>query len=265
MAWWKAGRGLLLTAALALMVWFLRRGDTIVVGVFAGAINLEKRSHYVRETWARQFPLLIFGTNAPLTHPSLREHWDIVSVLGEGQRYYGIPKNDSGRPGWVVLPLLEKMRAFSAEWYVQADDDTYMFRDRLEKVLAKYDPAVPSILGCPCRNDNLTKPYFPGPLLLTRARHFPCGGGGFALSRALMDNLPDVSRCELFVVSDITLMECMHRQNISLTHERAFCTQRFKPKGWPNISFETSTEVAFHNIFGPEMYMVRQMYSDYIH
>lgn len=62
------------------------------------------------------------------------------------------------------------------EWFIKADDDTYMHMERLRKTLSVFDPSIPMILGKPYAS-KCTGVDGPGPLWRDFVTVTFCHGG----------------------------------------------------------------------------------------
>lgn len=91
----------------------------------------------------------------------------------------------------------------SVNWYLKADDDTYVIMENLKLLLCQYDPSKPVYLGHPGKSPILKK-------------RFNSGGAGYVLSKAavgvLLNKITDhLAVCrEDGVMEDVTIGECLH-------------------------------------------------------
>merc|ERR1712216_1060132 len=63
----------------------------------------------------------------------------------------GDPLHNNLGDARYVPALFQLSRSIQADWYVLADDDTYLFLGRLRKVLANFDPQESLFFGVPSR------------------------------------------------------------------------------------------------------------------
>ncbi|CAK0865760.1 unnamed protein product [Prorocentrum cordatum] len=109
---------------------------------------------------------------------------------------------------------LEYMRAHPsivgrAKWVILADDDTWVYVDRLLGFVADHDPAVP-VLFTYVLSDAHVLGY-----------DYPCGGAGMLLSAAAYELVaprlltPD---CPLIQYNDLTLGFCVHAHGVPMVH-----------------------------------------------
>ena len=180
--------------------------------------RLQIRAAVVRDTWARRCNKVLFVSDEDnATFP--------VINFGTGK----------GREHLTA----RTMRAFDyiyehhiddADWFLKADDDTYVILENLRHLLSKYSPNDPIYFGYPFNT-------------LVRQGYFS-GGAGYVLSREALKRFGnrDSKLCaEDGGGEDVELGRCMERLNVSLGDSR----DQFGRTRFHCISLEDTLERKF--------------------
>uniref|UniRef100_A0A8C0U1H0 N-acetylgalactosaminide beta-1,3-galactosyltransferase n=1 Tax=Cyanistes caeruleus TaxID=156563 RepID=A0A8C0U1H0_CYACU len=95
--------------------------------------NLESRARYVRDTWARRCNVAVFVSSEPAPHfPAV----GLGVAEGRGQLY---------RKTIRALQYVHRQHRASADWFLKADDDTFVVLDNLRWLLAAHPPHGPDL------------------------------------------------------------------------------------------------------------------------
>lgn len=137
--------------------------------------NHNSKAIHVMKTWAKRCTVAFFVSTQPFAN-----HTTIV-----------FPKNESRNILWGKTKLGFK-HAYDqyfdqADWFVKADDDTYMIMENLRFMLLDKDPAAPVYFGCKY------KPHV--------SKGYMSGGAGYVLSKEALrrfveESLPNSQLCK---------------------------------------------------------------------
>ena len=62
--------------------------------------------------------------------------------------WVGYETNDLGRLAQQTVNFFSHYSSNDADWFLKADDDTYVIVDNLRRVLRDHDPTKPEYMGC---------------------------------------------------------------------------------------------------------------------
>lgn len=158
----------------------------------------------IKATWARNVNLIWFSTEA--TFP------DTVVVSVEPNTYMNIfPRV---LKVWAKVYMRQRY-----DWYIRIWPDNYVFSERLERLLAKYDPSVPQVIGRLHTNQN--------------GETYVSGGAGWAVSRAALEawdvhHGPSFENCRkphwleenLEFAEDVIISNCLNSSGVKLVERR---------------------------------------------
>ncbi|KAL7746954.1 hypothetical protein RI367_007666 [Sorochytrium milnesiophthora] len=139
-----------------------------------------------------------------------------------------------------MVPLLWKAASKDVQWFLLGDDDTLWLPDNLLELLNKYDPTQPWYLGSVSENPRFRDIF---------GTHFAYGGGGVAVSRALMEKIVPLhdeclERYKDVFGGDGRLGECIQYAGHHLTHEPGF--NQFDLKEMHDIKSYLSSHLSLH-------------------
>ncbi|XP_067873771.1 chondroitin sulfate synthase 1 [Heterodontus francisci] len=175
----------------------------VYVGVMSAKKYLRSRAVAAQRTWARHIPGRVEffsseGSDLSLPLP-------LVALPGVDDSYP--PQKKS----FLMLKYMAERHLQHFEWFVRADDDTYIRGERLESFLRGLNSSQPLYLG----QTGLGTPQELGKLALEPGENFCMGGPGVILSRELLRRvLPHIGQClrEMYTThEDLEVGRCVRR------------------------------------------------------
>ncbi|XP_078097722.1 chondroitin sulfate synthase 1 [Mustelus asterias] len=175
----------------------------LYVGVMSAQKYLRSRALAAQRTWARHIPGRVEffsseGSDLSLPLP-------LVALPGVDDSYP--PQKKS----FLMLKYMAERHLQHFEWFVRADDDTYIRGERLERFLRGLNSSQPLYLG----QTGLGTPAELGKLALEPGDNFCMGGPGVILSRELLRRvLPHIGQClrEMYTThEDLEVGRCVRR------------------------------------------------------
>ncbi|XP_067827755.1 LOW QUALITY PROTEIN: chondroitin sulfate synthase 1 [Heptranchias perlo] len=173
------------------------------VGVMSAQKYLRSRAVAAHRTWARHIPGKVEffsseGSDLSLPLP-------LVALPGVDDTYP--PQKKS----FLMLKYMAERHLQHFEWFVRADDDTYIRGERLERFLRGLNSSQPLYLG----QTGLGTPEELGKLALEPGENFCMGGPGVILSRELLRRVvPHIGQClrEMYTAhEDLEVGRCVRR------------------------------------------------------
>lgn len=157
-----------------------------------GPNNLEKKARHVKFTWSRHCNVVVFMSsvddpNFPTVGLGTKE--------GRDQLY------------WKTIRAFHyayEHHLDEADWFLKADDDTYVIVDNLRLVLASHSPDEPVYFG------RRFKPYV--------KQGYMSGGAGYVLSKEALRRFVDGFKSEKCThtssVEDLAMGQCMQKMGV---------------------------------------------------
>lgn len=164
----------------------------ILCWVMTGPNNLEKKARHVKATWSRHCNIVIFMSSVDdPDFPTV----GLGTKEGRDQLY------------WKTIRAFHyayEHHANEADWFLKADDDTFVVVDNLRWVLANHSADEPIYFG------RRFKPYM--------KQGYMSGGAGYVLSREALKRFVEgfkTKTCTHFTsVEDLALGQCMEKMGV---------------------------------------------------
>uniref|UniRef100_A0A8C2I8F2 N-acetylgalactosaminide beta-1,3-galactosyltransferase n=1 Tax=Cyprinus carpio TaxID=7962 RepID=A0A8C2I8F2_CYPCA len=167
----------------------LYKSVRILCWVMTGPNNLEKKARHVKATWSRHCNIVVFISSVddpdfPTVGLNTKE--------GRDQLYWKTIR--------AFHYVMEK-HGDEADWFLKADDDTYVVVDNLRWILANHSPEDPLYFG------RRFKPYV--------KQGYMSGGAGYVLSKEALRRFVEGFRTKVCThtssVEDLALGQCMEK------------------------------------------------------
>lgn len=179
--------------------------------VLTSPSNLQSKARHVKATWGKRCNILLFMSSE--SEPTL-------------------PAIDLGVPEGRSFLWGKTRKAFqyvydhyldSADWFLKADDDTYVVVENLRHMLADHDASKPVYFGC------RFKPFI--------RQGYMSGGAGYVLSREavkrfVVDAMPYDSKCreDPGGAEDLEIGACLQNVGVHIEDSRdELGRERFHP------------------------------------
>nr|XP_055068928.1 glycoprotein-N-acetylgalactosamine 3-beta-galactosyltransferase 1-B [Misgurnus anguillicaudatus] len=170
----------------------LYKNVRVLCWVMTGPSNLEKKARHVKATWTRHCNIVVFVSSVddpdfPTVGVNTKEgrdqlYWKTINAFHYVMEKYGD----------------------EADWFLKADDDTYVIVDNLRWILANYSPEDPIYFG------RRFKPYL--------KQGYMSGGAGYVLSKEALRRFVEGFRTKVCVhtssVEDLALGQCMEKMGV---------------------------------------------------
>ncbi|KAM9737207.1 LOW QUALITY PROTEIN: glycoprotein-N-acetylgalactosamine 3-beta-galactosyltransferase 1 [Menidia menidia] len=131
-------------------------GPRVLCWVMTGPRFLESRARHIRETWARRCPAVLYMSSQSSDFPTVG-----LNVSEGRENLY-----------WKTIRAFQHIHQhhlLQFDWFLKADDDTFVVVENLSFLLSRYDPEQPLYLG------RRFRPFV--------AQGYMSGGAGYVLSR----------------------------------------------------------------------------------
>lgn len=164
----------------------------ILCWVMTSPYNLETKARHVKATWSRHCNMVIFMSS--------REDPDFPTVglgtkEGRDQLYWKTIR---------AFQYVEQHHSHQADWFLKADDDTFVVIDNLRWILSNYTADEPIYFG------KRFKPY--------TKQGYMSGGAGYVLSREALRRFVEGFRTKACThttsVEDLALGQCLEKMGV---------------------------------------------------
>ncbi|KAE8596317.1 hypothetical protein XENTR_v10016052 [Xenopus tropicalis] len=170
----------------------------ILCWVMTGPQNLDKKTKHVKATWAQRCnKVLYMSSEENKEFPTV----GLDTKEGRDQLYWKTIK---------AFQYVHDHHLEEADWFMKADDDTYVVLDNLRWLLSKHDPNDPVYFG------RRFKPYV--------KQGYMSGGAGYVLSKEALKRFVNAFKEEKCThsssVEDLALGKCMENINVKAGDSR---------------------------------------------
>ncbi|TFK03557.1 Glycoprotein-N-acetylgalactosamine 3-beta-galactosyltransferase 1-B [Platysternon megacephalum] len=195
----------------------------ILCWVMTGPSNLETKARHVQATWVRHCNVVLF----------------MSSVRDDGFPTVGLDaKEGRDQLYWKTIRAFQYVHQHhleQADWFLKADDDTFVVLDNLRWLLANHTPEEPVYFG------KRFKPFV--------KQGYMSGGAGYVLSKEALRRFVEGFRTQVCThtgpVEDLELGQCMEKMGVQAGDSR-----------------DTEGRETFHP-FPPERHLMENLRLDY--
>ncbi|KAK5855503.1 hypothetical protein PBY51_005600 [Eleginops maclovinus] len=169
----------------------------ILCWVMTMPTHLESRVQHVRATWARHCDRVLYMSSQTTDFPTVG-----LNVSEGRENLY-----------WKTIRAFQYIHRHhldDADWYLKADDDTFVVTDNLRRTLSKFDTEKPWYLG------RRFHPFL--------KKGYMSGGAGYVLSKEALRRFItgfQTGKCTHFSeIEDMALGKCMETMKVELADTR---------------------------------------------
>ncbi|KAM9340575.1 glycoprotein-N-acetylgalactosamine 3-beta-galactosyltransferase 1 [Symphorus nematophorus] len=193
------------------------RRTRILCWIMTGPKYMESRTKHIKNTWAKHCDRMLYMSSVKSDFPTVE-----LNVTEGRENLY-----------WKTIRAFQYIHEHhldEADWFLKADDDTFVVVENLRYILSKYDPEKPLYLG---------RRFYP-----FIKQGYMSGGAGYVLSKEAVRRF----------VKGFSTGECTHFSSIedmALGH----CMEKMKVE--PADSRDMKGRQTFHP-YPPDYYLLRQ-------
>ncbi|XP_055302817.1 glycoprotein-N-acetylgalactosamine 3-beta-galactosyltransferase 1 isoform X2 [Sitodiplosis mosellana] len=167
----------------------------ILCWIMTNPKNHQKKARHVKRTWGSRCNRLLFMSS--IEDPELES---IALPVKEG-------RNNLWAKTKEAFKYIYKHHMDEADWFLKADDDTYVIVENLRYMLYPYSPTFPIYMGCKFKT--FVK------------QGYMSGGAGYVLSkeavkRFVEDGIPNKNKCRQSAdgAEDVEIGKCLEKVNV---------------------------------------------------
>ncbi|KAM4630092.1 glycoprotein-N-acetylgalactosamine 3-beta-galactosyltransferase 1 [Polymixia lowei] len=234
----------------------LSQTTRILCWIMTGPKNLESRTKHIKFTWAKHCNKVLFMSSVETDFPTV----GLNVSEGRDQLYWKTIR---------AFQYIYQNHLDDADWFLKADDDTFVVVENLRYTLSKYDTEKPLYLG------RRFSPFI--------QQGYMSGGAGYVLSKEALRRFIagfKSGKCDHYSdIEDMALGKCMETMKVDPAESRDLLgrqtfhpfppdyyvvRQAVRPRPWYLVyEYYTPTEgpgccsdfiVSFHYIYPVEMY-----------
>ncbi|XP_047239837.1 glycoprotein-N-acetylgalactosamine 3-beta-galactosyltransferase 1 [Girardinichthys multiradiatus] len=233
----------------------------ILCWIMTGPKNLESRTKHVKATWGKHCHKVLYMSSVKTDFPTV----ELNVSEGRENLYWKTIK---------ALQYIHQHHLDGANWFLKADDDTYVVVENLKYILSKFDPEKPLYMG------RRFKPFI--------SQGYMSGGAGYVLSKEALRRFVrgfHTGECTHFsTIEDMALGKCMETMKVEPVDTRDMkgrqtfhpypldhyvIRQQRRPRPWNMIyDYYTPIEgpnccsdlvVSFHYIYAVQQYVLEYL------
>lgn len=190
----------------------------VLCWIMTGPNNLESRTKHIRETWGKRCNKVLYMSSVKTDFPTV----ELNVSEGRDNLYWKTIR---------AFQYIHQHHLDEADWFLKADDDTFVVVENLRYVLSKYDPEKPWYVG------RRFTPFI--------SQGYMSGGAGYVLSKEALRRFIkgfDTGQCTHFsTIEDMALGKCMETMKVELADSR-----------------DVKGRQTFHS-YPPGYYLIRQL------
>ncbi|KAK9501664.1 hypothetical protein O3M35_012348 [Rhynocoris fuscipes] len=184
--------------------------------------NHATKAVHVKTTWGKRCNILLFmSSKEDVSLPAIKLRvWEDRQFLWSKTKY--------------AFKYVYKHYFDKADWFLKADDDTYVIIENLKYLLSSQSTLEPVFLGFPCNRHDMKQGFL-------------AGGAGYVLSKTTLrkfitEALPDYDKCQFSDIGDedVEISKCMENIGVKVRNTRdSIGKERF---------FQIPTELILSNV-----------------
>eukprot|EP00064_Thunnus_orientalis_P006890 superscaffoldBa00000738_g6909 len=158
----------------------------ILCWIMTAPMNMESRTKHIKETWAKRCNVVLYMSSVKTDFPTV----ELNVSEGRDNLYWKTIR---------AFQYIYQHHLDEADWFLKADDDTFVVIENLRYILSKYDTEKPLYLG------RRFAPFI--------SQGYMSGGAGYVLSKEALRRFIkgfDTGECTHFSdIEDMALGKCM--------------------------------------------------------
>ncbi|KZC04610.1 Glycoprotein-N-acetylgalactosamine 3-beta-galactosyltransferase 1 [Dufourea novaeangliae] len=173
----------------------------VLCWIMTGPKNHQSKAQHVKATWGRRCNILLFMSSAEDTKLPT-----VILPVKEGRDNLWAKTKEAFKYAY------EKYKD-EADWFIKADDDTYVVVENLRYMLSSYNPSSPLYFGC------RFKPFV--------KQGYMSGGAGYVLSKEalrkfVVEGLPNKTKCRTDNggAEDVEMGKCLENIDVKAMDTR---------------------------------------------